>query len=147
MRTKVELRLVAAAALALLAAPLSGVTDDATEATFKVVLTGPQVSGDPDGQGEGTVTLNPETGEATIQLTYSNIAEPTQVHIRRGATGIEGNIVGTFHMKREGRGRLSATGSVRYDHVQPLIESPENYYLVVQNNEHVVGALRGPLRK
>ncbi len=146
MRTKVELPgrlcLVAAAAWAVLAAPAF-----ANDVTFKVSLSGPEVSGDPDGRGEATVTVDPETTEVAVQLTYSRIAEPTTVHIRKGATGPEGNIVATFFIENAGRGRLSATGTLRSDHVDQLMSSPEQYYLVVQNREHVVGALRGPLQK
>ena len=133
MRTKVELPgrlcLVAAAAWAVLAAPAF-----ANDVTFKVSLSGPEVSGDPDGRGEATVTVDPETTEVAVQLTYSRIAEPT-------------NIVATFFIENAGRGRLSATGTLRSDHVDQLMSSPEQYYLVVQNREHVVGALRGPLQK
>lgn len=148
MRTKVELPgrlcLVAAAAWAVLVAPFPA---SANEATFRVSLSGPEVSGDPDGRGEATVTLDPETTEIDVQLTYSRIAEPTSIHIRRGATGSEGNIVASFFIENEGRGRLAATGTVRADHVQQMLSSPEDYYLVVLNREHVVGALRGPLQK
>lgn len=137
-------RLSVLAAAAVLLAPLVAVGQ---EATFQVSLSGPEVSGDPDGQAEGTVTVNPDTNQIDVRLTYSNIAEPTSIHIRDGALGTDGNIVATFNIEIEGQGMLVGRGSARPEALQPMVTSPERFYLVVLNEEHVVGALRGPLRR
>src|SRR5690606_11398051 len=115
------------------------------EESFEVSLSGSEVSGDPDGRGEATVTVNPETKQIDVQLSYSNIAEPTAVHIREGATGTDGNVVANFAIESRGQGSLTATGTAKEEAYAPMLASPERYYLVVLNGEHVVGALRGPL--
>ena len=144
METNLGRLTVTAAAWALLLAPLVA---SAQEASFDVSLSGSEVSGDPDGSGEGTVTLDPETGEITARITYSNIAEPTSIHLRQGALGTQGNIVGTFLIESARGGTLEARGTVRSSTtVEQILASPEDFYLVVFNDEHVVGALRGPLR-
>lgn len=148
MNSKVTLRrkrsVVATAAWAVLLTPLLA---SASEVTFQASLSGPEVSGDPDGRGEATITVNPEANEINVQLTYSNIAEPTSIHIRDGATGLDGGIAATFFMDIEGEGRLTGQGSARPDHLARIVSFPEQYYLVVFNEEHVVGALRGQLSR
>lgn len=135
--------LAAASASMLLLAPLFAAGD---EATFEVVLSGPEVSGDPDGRGEATVTLNGETNEVAVRLTHSNIAEPTAMHIRKAAVGRHGNIAVPIEIVSsqggtvEGRRKSAMPGIVAR-----ILASPAEYYLVVINPEHPVGALRGPL--
>lgn len=134
----------AAGALILAAlAPLAALGD---EAVFEVVLSGPEASGDPDGRGQATVTLRPQTNEVEVRLSYSNIAEPTAMHLRKGATGTAGNVEVPLVVERAGRGsvvgrRKSAAPGI----VERIARSPGEYYLVVINAEHPVGALRGPL--
>lgn len=136
------LLILAAAGLVLVTQP--GMS--AEEAAFEASLAGSEVSGDPDGQGHATVTVSPEN-EIDVRLEYSNIAEPTSIHIREGKMGRDGNIVATFAIESEGNGTLVAEGTAKPESLQGILTSPEEYYLVVLNSEHVVGALRGPLRK
>lgn len=133
-----------AAACALLLAPLSV---SAEEATFEVSLSGPEASGDPDGRGNGTVTLNAETNEVVVRLNYSNIAQPTAMHLRMGATGLEGNVVLPIVIESANGGMLvGRRKSAMPKIVETILMSPTDYYLVVINDEYPVGALRGPLR-
>lgn len=118
------------------------------EATFEVSLSGPEASGDPDGSGEATVTLHPEENRVEVRLTYSNIAAPTALFLRRGATGLDGNILMPIEIESDQGGtivgqRTSAMPGV----VEKVAASPSEYYLVVMNEEHPVGALRGQLRE
>jgi len=134
-----------AAACALLLAPLAALGD---EAVFEVNLSGPEASGDPDGTGQATVTLKPATNEVEVRLSYSNIAEPTAMHLRKGATGTAGNVEVPLVIERTGRGsvvgrRKSASPGI----VERIAKSPGEYYLVVITGEYPVGALRGPLEE
>jgi hypothetical protein len=136
---------VLTAACALLLAPLAGFGD---EVTLEVALSGPEASGDPDGQGEATLTMNPVTNEVEVRLSYSNIAEPTAMHIRRGAAGREGNVVLPIVIEGSEAGALiGRRESAKPKVVETILASPAEYYLVVINGEHPVGALRGPLRE
>lgn len=143
MQTNLGRLPVVAAAWALALAPLVA---QAQETSFDVSLSGSEVSGDPDGRGQATVTIDRETGEIEVRVTYSNIAEPTSIHLRQGALGTQGGIVGTFSIESTGQGTLEARGTARSQAtLEQILASPEEFYLVVFNDEHVVGALRGPL--
>lgn len=134
---------VAVAACTLLLAPFVA---GAEESTYEVTLSGPERSGDPDGEGEATVTLNPEANRVEVRLSYSNIAQPTALHIRRGPTGSDGNVILPIVIERDAGGMLVGhRDSSKPGAVAMIAAAPEEHYLVVINDEHPVGALRGPL--
>jgi hypothetical protein len=136
---------LSAAACALLFSPLFA---SGEEVTFEISLAAPEASGDPDGRGQATVTLNPETNRVDVRLSYSNIAEPTAVHLRKGETGLEGNVVVPIVIERDDGGTLVGNRtSAKPDIVEMILASPAEHYLVVRNGEHPVGALRGRLRE
>lgn len=136
----------AAAAFALLLAPLSALGGE--PATFQVSLSGSEASGDPDGQGQATVTLNPATNEVEVRLTYSNIGEPTAMHIRKGAIGFHGNIAVPVEIQSAQGGTLTAhRQSAAPGIIARIAASPQEYFLVVITEEYPVGALRGQLRE
>lgn len=149
MKTNFQLRrgllVLASAVCALVLAP--SLTLAAEAVNVRASLSGPPVSGSPDGRGEATVTLNPETNEVELRLEYSDIATPTRVHIRQGPTGLEGNVVVSIVIQSNAGGTLtghrqSATPGI----VARIARSPQEYYVVVINEEYPVGALRGQLR-
>jgi hypothetical protein len=149
VKTNLELRsrlaVLMAAACALLLAPLLA---SGEEATFSVTLSGPERSGDPDGQGEAMVTLNPATNQVDVRLSYSNIAEPTAIYIRRGAVGLQGNVVVPIVIESDEGGTLvGRRRSAMPNIVKTILASPGEYYLVVLNDEYPIGALLGPLRE
>lgn len=134
---------LAAAACALLLSPLLA---SGEEATFEVALTGPEASGDPDGQGQATVVLNSETNAVEVRLRYSNIEPPTALFIRMGATGMEGNIAVPIVIESDDGGTLVGRRvSTKPKAVETILASPTEYYLAVMNEEYPVGALRGQL--
>lgn len=116
------------------------------ETTFRVSLAGPVASGDPDGLGEATVTLNPDSNEVSVRVNYSNIASPTAMHLRMGESGPQGNIAVPIMIESSNAGTVSGSRvSARANIVATILASPEQYYLVVINEEYPVGALRGRL--
>jgi len=136
-----------AAVLAACAVLLTPLAASGEQATFRVTLSGPPASGDPDGRGEATVTLDAETNQVEVRLTYSNIAEPTALFIRRGATGLEGNIVLPVVIEsRQGNTIVARRTSAMPNAVARILSAPEEHYLVVMNEEYPTNALRGPLR-
>ncbi len=116
------------------------------ETTFRVNLAGPVASGDPDGLGEATVTLNPDSNEVSVRVNYSNIARPTAMHLRMGEGGAQGNIAVPIAIERSDAGTAAGSRiSTRANIVATILASPDQYYLVVINEEYPVGALRGRL--
>src|SRR5690606_12271009 len=134
---------LAAAACTLLLSPLLA---SGEEATFEVALSGPEASGDPDGQGEATVVLNSETNTVDVRLRYSNIAPPTALFIRMGATGMAGNIALPITIESDEGGTLVGRREASKPNVvATILASPSEHYLVVVNDEYPVGSLRGQL--
>src|SRR5690606_6671539 len=116
------------------------------EATFEVMLSGPEASGDPDGQGQATVVLNSEANAVDVRLRYSNIEPPTVLFIRMGATGMEGNIAMPVVIESDEGGMVvAARVSAKPKTVETILAAPAEYYLTVVNEEYPVGALRGQL--
>jgi hypothetical protein len=137
--------ILATAACALLLSPLLA---SGEEATFEVALSGPEASGDPDGQGQATVVLNSETNAVDVRLRYSNIGTPTALYIRMGATGMEGNIALPVVIESDEEGMLvGRRESSKPKVVETILASPAEYHLVVVNEEYPVGALRGQLQE
>ncbi|HEX6995244.1 MAG TPA: CHRD domain-containing protein [Gammaproteobacteria bacterium] len=133
------------AAACLVLAPLVASGEDIV---LKASLSGPEASGDPDGRGEATLTIDRATGRIEARVTHSNIARPTAIHVRRGALGVDGNIVATFTIDSNRGNTLVGTGSARSEEtLEQILAAPEEHYVVVLNDEFVVGALRGPLHK
>lgn len=135
---------VLTAACALLLAPLAA---SAEEATFEVELSGPEASGDSDGEGQATVTMDSEANRVDVRLSYSNIARPTAVYLRMGATGSQGNVVMPVVIERDEGGTLVASRqSAKPGVVDMILDSPDDYYLVVLNDDYPVGALLGQIQ-
>ena len=127
---------------AVLSSPLAAFADDIT---FEVALSGPEL-GDPDGAATGTVTLNAASNQVSVQLRYTNIAAPAALFIRRGALGTEGNVVMPIVIESAAGGALEGhRASAKPNLVETILAQPDQYYLVVMNDEYPVGALRGPL--
>ena len=117
----------------------------AEETSFDVSLSGAGGSGDPDGAGEGTVTLDSETNQVSWEFSYSNIAEPTAMHIHEGAEGQSGGVVVPFTIEKGPDGNLVGLTNAPADVVQAILASPSNYYVNIHNSEHRGGAIRGQL--
>ena len=127
---------------------LSPLYASSEEATFEVTLSGPESTGDPDGQGQATVVLNSETNAVEVRLSYSGIAPPTALFLRRGATGMEGNIALPIVIESDEGGMLvGRRESSKPKVVETILAAPTEHHLVVTNDEYPVGALRGQLRE
>jgi hypothetical protein len=137
---------LASAVVTLMLAPSLALS--AESVTVRATLSGPPVSGSPTGRGEATLTLNPETNEVELRLQYSNIASPTRVHIRQGPTGLEGNVVVPIIIQSDAGGTLTGHRQAAMPGIVARIaRSPQEYYLVVINDDYPVGALRGQLNR
>ncbi len=149
MKIRLELRrsvvALAAAAFALLMAPLAA---SAEEVSFTASLSGPPASGEPNGRGEATLVLNPETNDVRVRLTYSNISRPSALHIRRGTTGTDGNIMVPIEIDSDDGSTLTGSRvSAKPDAIRMILTWPGDYYLVVITPDRPVGALRGLMRR
>jgi hypothetical protein len=117
----------------------------AEEKSFEISLAGAAGSGDPDGTGKGTVTIDSATNQVGWEISYSNIAEPTAMHIHQGAAGQSGGVVEQFTVEKDTDGNLVGLTDASAETVQAILASPAGYYVNIHNAEHRGGAIRGQL--
>src|SRR5687768_14320923 len=88
--------LMALAVLLTLSSFVAAQNEDQGGRPFSTTLTGAAEvpgPGDPDGNGEATLTLNQGRGLVCFQLSVTDIAPATAAHIHRGAEGVAGPVV------------------------------------------------------
>lgn len=135
------LTLVSAGTLVFL---LSGGWAMAEETSYDISLTGAG-SGDPDGAGQGAVTIDSATNQISWELSYSNIDEPTAMHIHLGAAGESGGVAVPLTVEKDTDGNLVGLTNAPAEVVQAILASPSGYYVNIHNAEHRGGAIRGQL--
>jgi len=103
------------------------------------------VTGDPDGSGSASITLNHGQGEVCFELTVSDIAPATAAHIHVAPVGVPGPVVVPLTAPTDG----SSSGCTSADRelIMAIIQAPEEYYVNVHNAEFPGGAARGQLSK
>src|SRR5690606_10302612 len=116
----------------------------AEETSFDLSLAG-SGSGDPDGAGQGTITIDSDTNQISWELSYSNIDEPTAMHIHLGAAGESGGVAVPLTVEKDTDGNLVGLTNAPAEVVQALLASPSGYYVNIHNAEHRGGAIRGQL--
>jgi hypothetical protein len=115
---------------------------------FPIKATGGQESpaGDPDGEILGTITLDPATNTLSWNLTFTNIAAPTLMHIHSGQDGSNGPVfVDMGIVTTGGPGTLVNTKVITPTQATSILTNPQNFYLNVHNATFPAGALRAQL--
>jgi hypothetical protein len=125
---------------------------DAASATFLLNMDGSQEvnnPGDLDGSAMGTISLDDVSGEISWNLTYSDIADPTLMHIH-GPDGSAGSNAGVFI----GLGVVTSGGPgtlidsfVHGDlgQISSVLANPTDFYVNIHNADFGPGAVRGQL--
>ncbi len=144
MNTKALRAGLALTATGILGLVLAAGVAAAAETSFNVSLSGAG-SGDPDGSGEGTVTIDSETNQVSWEFSYSNIEEPTAMHIHEGAAGQSGGVVVALTVDKGPDGKLVGLTNASAEAVQKILAAPANYYVNIHNSEYRGGAIRGQL--
>jgi hypothetical protein len=103
------------------------------------------ITGDLDGTGTATVTLNRGTGEVCWQIAVEDITLPASAaHIHEAPVGVPGDVVVT--LSAPGADGMSS-GCTTADRtlVKDISKNPSAYYVNVHNSDFQGGALRGQL--
>lgn len=103
------------------------------------------VTGDLDGTGTATLTLNRGTGEVCWHISVAGITLPAAAaHIHEAPAGVPGDVVVTLSPP-DATG--VATGCTTADRtlVKDIAKNPSAYYVNVHNADFPGGALRGQL--
>ena len=95
-------------------------------------------SGDPDGYGNATLSIDDQTLTASWNFSVYNIEPITAAHIHVGAAGTNGGVVVDFS------GQLSGANLSDSDLAAVLL-NPSNYYINLHNSVYPSGAIRGQL--
>src|SRR3954452_22619859 len=98
--------------------------------------------GDPDGAGLARVALDPDSGQACLQLEVANIAAPTLAHIHEGPAGVAGPVVVDFTPTLNGDECVDGVDSAL---LARITTNPAGFYVNVHNARFPAGAVRGQL--
>ncbi len=113
--------------------------------TIKVAMTGAVEipTGDPDGTGTASVTIDPAKGQICYTLTAAGIDTATMAHIHKGAAGVAGPVVVPLDPPATG----SSTGCkpVEPAVITAILAAPSDYYVNIHTAAFPKGALRGQL--
>ena len=140
------IQMIGAAVLGSVLLPLQG---SGEEVTFQLGLSGDQAvpgPGDEDGQASGTLTIDDVTGMISWDLAYSNIADPTAMHIHTGAAGERGGVAVPLNVETSGGpGTLVGSTTAEAASIMEILAAPSDYYVNIHNEEFRPGAIRGQL--
>lgn len=125
---------------------------------FSVQLTGRQVpgGGDSDGQGQVRLDLDPEHETACFASKWRGIdGAVTSLRLHAGRRGGEGpGRIDLFNGKHFDGGRNTVTGCVQVegshgmsprDKIQAVLRNPSSFYLNLNSTEFEYGSIRGQL--
>jgi CHRD domain len=120
---------------------------------FSVQLSGRDVpgGGDPDGQGSSTLDLDPREEKACFTISWSRLdGEVTAFHLHAAARGSEGpHWIDFFNDQRFPGAQNNTSNCVPAprDKINAVINRPADYYLNVHSTAFVKGAIRGQLNQ
>jgi hypothetical protein len=101
--------------------------------------------GDEDASGTATVYLRTDSNEVCVDISVQNIALPaTAAHIHQAPAGESGPPVVPLNAPNES-GVSNTCAVVDAALMQAMIDTPQNFYVNVHNNEFPDGAARGQL--
>ena len=113
--------------------------------TIKVAMTGAAEvpTGDPDGTGTASVTIDPAKGQICYTLTATGIDTATMAHLHKGVVGVAGPVVVPLDPPAAG----SASGCEPVDPavIAAILAAPSDYYVNIHTAAFPKGALRGQL--
>lgn len=105
----------------------------------------PVSTGDPDGRGSASLTLNQGQGLVCFDIAVQNIGTITAAHIHHGAAGVNGPVVVNFNPAVNGLN--NCVSDIDPDLIKAIRQNPQDYYVNVHTAEFRGGAVRGQLSK
>ena len=103
-------------------------------------------TGDLDGTGTATITVNRGTLEVCWKIQVTGITLPsTGAHIHEAPVGEAGDIVVPLSAPDATGFASGCTTAASRELAKDIAKNPEDYYVNVHNADHPLGALRGQL--
>jgi hypothetical protein len=124
---------------------------DAQNSHFTVPLSGAEIPGrgDADGQGMAKLDFDRQKQTACLDITWSRLrGDVTALHLHTGARGSEGTVwIGFFNDQHLPGAQHTFSNCVHSspDQTNAVINNPAGYYLNVHSTEFPDGAIRGQL--
>jgi hypothetical protein len=149
--------LASASSMLLLVGPTSAAAHEADpmfqagNSHFSIQLTGQEVpgGGDPDGQGSATLDFNQQKDEVCFTINWTRLTGAvTALHLHAAARGSEGpHWIDFFNNQSFPGAQSTASGCVATprDKINAVINHPADYYLNVHSTTFEKGAIRGQL--
>jgi hypothetical protein len=100
-------------------------------------------TGDVDGTGAASVTIDPATGEICVDLRAENIQTAVMAHIHRGAAGVAGPVVVPFPALPNPTSAQCVTATPVL--AAEIAGNPAGFYVNVHTADFPNGAIRGQL--
>lgn len=116
-------------------------------AKFTTVLLGANEvpgPGDPDGQGEATIIINPGKGKICWAIHVRDIETATAAHIHSAPPGVAGPVVVGLSPPVTNN-NSEGCETVARSLADAIRKSPQAYYVNVHNATYPAGAIRGQL--
>lgn len=149
---------IAGLVTSLVAAPTATAS---TTSTFVVPMTGAEIvnrSGDPDGTGTATITVDVKAETVCYSVQTENVFEPPDNPLNsafignapRGENGLTVVVLWDnpiFAANHDGCGELRVPDLVKDAKrlLKDMVKNPQDYYVVVTSEVHDGGAIRGQL--
>jgi hypothetical protein len=94
---------------------------------------------------DATLTIDASTAQLCYRMSVVRLPGITEVHLHRGASGVDGPMVAMLDMSGLATGTNSCT-KVSAVLARAVIATPSGYYLNVHTSAYPAGAVRGQLR-
>jgi len=101
-------------------------------------------TGDPDGSGTASITIDPAKRQVCYDVTVAQIDPATMAHIHKGAKGEGGPPVVSLSAPKDGSAK-GCVGELDAAVLRDIIANPAGYYVNVHTSSYRAGAVRGQL--
>jgi hypothetical protein len=98
--------------------------------------------GDADGTGAALVTLQPGQGRVCVDVRFAGLAQPTAMHIHKGAAGVQGGVYIDLSSVLNDVRCVAATPAK----LVAIRNNPSGFYLNIHTTAFPDGAIRGQLK-
>jgi hypothetical protein len=102
-------------------------------------------TGDPNGSGTVSITIDPATRQVCWNIKVANIAPATASHIHVGAAGVSGGVVVPLNVTGFTGSTTGCAAAPAAADLAAIIANPADFYVNVHTADFPAGAVRGQL--
>lgn len=102
--------------------------------------------GDTDGKGDAEIVFKKKKDRVCYEISYRRIQTANKGILGEGRSGREGDVVVTLFRGTEKSPVEDCIRAPSKKTIKKIEETPKDYFVALENNEHPRGAIRGQLR-